>query len=41
MRKITVAATQMACGWDEKANIAQAEALVRQAKAEGAGLVLL
>lgn len=41
MRIVTVAATQMACSWDEAANIAEAEALVRQAKAEGAGLILL
>ncbi len=41
MRNVTVAATQMACSWDEPANLAQAEALVRQAKGEGADLVLL
>jgi N-carbamoylputrescine amidase len=41
MRRVTVAATQMACGWDEAANVAQAEALVRQAGAVGADLVLL
>ncbi len=41
MRKLTVAATQMACDWDEAANIAQADSLVREAKAAGADLVLL
>lgn len=41
MRKITLAATQMACVWDESTNIARAEALVRQAKAKGADLVLI
>lgn len=41
MRKITVAATQMACVWDEKENVARAERLVREAKARGADLVLI
>ncbi|MEO1025607.1 MAG: N-carbamoylputrescine amidase [Pseudomonadota bacterium] len=41
MRTVTVAATQMACGLDEPANIAQAEALVRKAAAQGAQIVLL
>jgi N-carbamoylputrescine amidase len=41
MRNVTVAATQMACIWDEKANIERAERLVRQAKEKGAGLVLI
>lgn len=41
MRKITVAATQMACVWDEKDNVARAEKLVRQAKGKGADLVLI
>ncbi len=41
MRNVTVAATQMACGWNEQANIAQAEALVRQARDLGADLILL
>lgn len=40
MRTVTVAATQMACGLDEPANIAQAEALVRKAAAQGAQIVL-
>jgi N-carbamoylputrescine amidase len=41
MRTVTVAATQMACSWDEAANVATAEALVREASAAGANLVLL
>lgn len=41
MRKVTVAATQMACGWDVEANIAKAEALVRQAASQGANIILL
>lgn len=41
MRRITVAATQMAISWDLAANLANAERLVRAAHAQGAGLVLL
>ncbi|WP_348271474.1 N-carbamoylputrescine amidase [Mesorhizobium sp. 1M-11] len=41
MRKVTVAATQMACVWDEKDNVARAERLVREAKGKGADLVLI
>jgi N-carbamoylputrescine amidase len=41
MRKVTVAATQMACVWDEKDNVARAERLVREAKTRGADLVLI
>jgi N-carbamoylputrescine amidase len=41
MRRVTVAATQMACDWDRDANVARAEQLVRQAVAGGAELVLL
>ncbi|MFO1067459.1 MAG: N-carbamoylputrescine amidase [Geminicoccaceae bacterium] len=41
MRRLTVAATQMACDWDRDANVARAERLVRLAVARGAGLVLL
>jgi N-carbamoylputrescine amidase len=41
MRKLTVAATQMACTADRMANIAAAEELVREAAARGAGVVLL
>ena len=41
MGDLVLAVTQMACGWDRAANIAQAEALVRAAAAQGANLVLL
>lgn len=41
MTLVTVAATQMACGWDVQANIEQAEALVREASGQGAQIVLL
>ena len=41
MREITVAATQMACSWDTHDNLERAEALVRQAAAEGANAILL
>lgn len=40
-RRVRVAAIQMACGWDLEANMATAEALVRQAAARGAGIILL
>ena len=41
MSLLTLAITQMTCSWDQQANIAQAEALVREAAAQGANLVLL
>jgi N-carbamoylputrescine amidase len=41
MRKVTVAATQMACGTDPAANIARAEKLVREAAASGAQIILI
>jgi N-carbamoylputrescine amidase len=41
MRLLTVAATQMACSPDRDANIARADALVREAAAKGAQLILL
>jgi N-carbamoylputrescine amidase len=41
MASVTVAATQMACGWDRDENIRNAERLVREAKAKGADVVLL
>ena len=41
MTHLTVAATQMACGWDRDANIATAEKLVRAAHANGAQLILI
>ena len=39
--KVTVAATQMACGWDRDANIANAERLVREAAKQGANIILI
>jgi N-carbamoylputrescine amidase len=39
--KVTVAATQMACGPDRHANIAGAERLIRQAAAQGANVILI
>jgi N-carbamoylputrescine amidase len=41
MRMVTVAATQFACSWDRAANIAAAEALVREAAGRGAQVILL
>jgi len=41
MRRVTVAATQMACGPDHARNLDTAEALVRRAVGGGAGVVLL
>lgn len=41
MREVTVAATQMRCDWDRDGNVARAEALVREAAARGAKLILL
>ena len=41
MRAITLAATQFACSWDLPANADKAEALVRQAAAQGANIVLI
>ncbi len=41
MRSVTVAATQFACGWDLPLNADRAEALVRRAAGEGAGVVLI
>ena len=38
---VTVAATQMACGWDRDENIARAERLVREAAGRGANVVLI
>ncbi len=40
-RPVTLAAVQMACGWDGAANIAKAEQLVREAAARGAQIILL
>lgn len=41
MRNVTFAATQFACSWDRKANIAKAKEIVRAAAAEGANVILL
>ncbi len=41
MRYVTIAATQFACSWDLPANADTAEALIRQAAAQGAQVVLL
>ena len=41
MRKLTLAATQFACGTDSAGNLDRAEALVRRAAAEGAEVILL
>ncbi len=40
-RPVTVAAIQMACGWDSEGNIERAERLVRAAAAQGAQVILL
>lgn len=37
---VTVAATQMACSWDREENLQKAEALIREAAAAGADIVL-
>lgn len=39
MRKVTVACTQMSCSWDRDANIAKAEALIRDAAGKGANII--
>ena len=41
MREVTAAVTQMACTWDRETTLAKAEALVREAAAGGAHIVLL
>ncbi len=41
MRTVTVAATQFTCSWDLPANADKAEALVRQAAAQGAQVILV
>lgn len=41
MSKVTVAATQMHCTWDQQANLARAEKLIRQAAAQGAQVILI
>jgi N-carbamoylputrescine amidase len=41
MRQVTLAVTQMECGWDRARNVAQAVDFVRQAASEGAQVILL
>lgn len=41
MRQVTLAATQMACGWDRAANLNRAEESVREAAGRRANIVLL
>lgn len=41
MSRVTVAATQMACGWQLPDNLDRAEALVREAAGRGAQIILL
>jgi len=41
MRTVTFAATQFACSWDRKANVAKAKELVRAAAAKGANAILI
>ena len=41
MRKVSVAATQMACSWNLKDNLDKAEMLVRKAAKQGAQIILL
>jgi N-carbamoylputrescine amidase len=41
MKQVTVAATQMACGWDREANVARAEKLIREAAGRGANVILI
>jgi len=41
MTEVCVAATQMSCTWERRANIEKAEAMVRQASGVGAHIVLL
>ncbi len=40
-RPVTVAATQFSCSWDADANMAKAEAAVREAARKGAQIILL
>ena len=40
MRKVLVAATQMACSWDREATLAKAEKLVREAAAKELDIVI-
>ncbi len=41
MRRVTLAATQMACSWDTDANVERAAEIVRAAAGQGANVILL
>jgi N-carbamoylputrescine amidase len=41
MRNVTFAATQFACSWDKRANVAKAKEMVRAAAAKGASVILI
>ena len=41
MDKVTVAATQMSCSWNTNENLDKAESLIREAKNQGAEIILL
>ncbi len=41
MKEVTVAATQMTISWDKEENVDKAEALIRQAAAQGANIILI
>lgn len=41
MSKVTVAATQMHCTWDQQDNVNRAEQLIREAAAKGAQVILI
>ena len=41
MCTLTLAATQMTCGWDWEANLSKAESLVRNAAQQGAQVILI
>ena len=41
MHTLTLAATQMTCGWDWEANLSKAESLVRNAAQQGAQVILI
>ena len=41
MRKVKVAAIQMACTWNQEMTLERADGLVRKAAKEGANIILL
>jgi N-carbamoylputrescine amidase len=41
MRNVTFAASQFACSWDKRANVAKAKDMVRAAAAKGANVILI